>query len=225
MPPEARIRARLLATLGQRWEANPETLIVQEFGTHFGAARIDVAVVNGRLHGHEIKSATDTLVRLPGQIASFNEVFDHLTLVAASKHIQRSYEVLPPWWGIVEATDAEGDVLFRTIRDAQLNRNVKPAAVAALLWRDELFKILSDHDLAAGMSSATRASLVARIASTLPPSSLGLAVRTTIRERQSWRVDRAHNQCDETSRPSRTSSRFLDRRLRSRRPRGTDPPR
>jgi len=37
----------------------------------FGASRIDRAVVNGSVHGYEIKSETDDLTRLPAQARAY----------------------------------------------------------------------------------------------------------------------------------------------------------
>ena len=55
--------------------------IIEELGVKHGTARVDIAVVNGIMHGYEIKSDKDTLQRLPRQISTFNPIFDQLTLV------------------------------------------------------------------------------------------------------------------------------------------------
>lgn len=45
-----------------------DTLVIDELGLAHAKARVDVAVINGCLHGYEIKSAQDTLDRLAGQL-------------------------------------------------------------------------------------------------------------------------------------------------------------
>ncbi|WP_052770006.1 sce7726 family protein [Paenibacillus sp. IHB B 3415] len=52
------------------------TIVVDELDVCFGSARVDVAVINGRLHGFEIKSESDNLDRLPSQIEFYSRVFE-----------------------------------------------------------------------------------------------------------------------------------------------------
>ena len=73
---------------------------MDEFAILEGSGRIDVAVVNSKLHGYEIKSAVDTLERLPSQQESYSKVFDRITLVADERHIPEAVKILPPWWGL-----------------------------------------------------------------------------------------------------------------------------
>lgn len=47
-----------------------------------------VLVVNGRLTGWEIKTAADSLVRLPHQQRAYSEVFDRVWLAADRRHIE-----------------------------------------------------------------------------------------------------------------------------------------
>jgi hypothetical protein len=60
------IRKLLLSHLSSQDEDNP-SLVVEELGLNQGDARIDVAVVNGHLHGYEIKSDRDSLRRFHRQ--------------------------------------------------------------------------------------------------------------------------------------------------------------
>ena len=61
------IRKALRKRLEEAHKGESGTRIVEEFGLCQGRARIDVAVFNGFINGFEIKSARDTLKRLPGQ--------------------------------------------------------------------------------------------------------------------------------------------------------------
>src|ERR1700733_13876750 len=65
--------------------------------------RIDLAVVNGSLHGFEIKSDVDTLRRLPSQRDSYNSLFDQITLVIAARHFKKALTMIPEWWGVAIA--------------------------------------------------------------------------------------------------------------------------
>ena len=57
------IRAALKGELERLHAGDDKLRIVEEFGIEHGAIRIDIAVVNGLLHGYEIKSDRDTLLR------------------------------------------------------------------------------------------------------------------------------------------------------------------
>jgi len=56
---EIDIRRALLADVRQRHRDEPDTLIREELGVCQGIARVDLAVVNGSVHGYEIKSEQD----------------------------------------------------------------------------------------------------------------------------------------------------------------------
>src|SRR5439155_10222560 len=70
------------------------TLVLDELGLRHGACRVDIAVVNGYLHGYEIKSDSDTLDRLPAQVAVYNLVLDRATLVVGERHLQKAQPLL-----------------------------------------------------------------------------------------------------------------------------------
>ena len=60
--------------------------MVDELGVCRGQVRIDVAVVNGRFHGYEIKSDRDSLRRLDGQVDLYSKVLDRATIVVGDRH-------------------------------------------------------------------------------------------------------------------------------------------
>ena len=80
MVKDTNIRPALLKWLSIRHAFEPGALIVEEFGLCQGAARVDVAVVNGSLNGYEIKSESDTLNRLHRQQDIYNRIFDSLSM-------------------------------------------------------------------------------------------------------------------------------------------------
>lgn len=226
MPAEGVLRRALIERIETRWENTPETLVVEEFGTHFGQSRIDVAVVNGALWGYEIKSADDRLDRLPAQCEAYGSVFDFLTAVLAEKHVDRAERVVPHWWGIISARSTKtGRTVLTERKRPRQNREVSAETVASLLWRDELLSILAEQGLAKGWTSATRAALAAGVAQALPLPELRSTVRSTLRARQEWRADPAHTQYAETPPLASTSSGFLARRLRQQRRLSTHPQR
>src|SRR4051812_32014446 len=65
---DSEIRAALHRKALRAFHHCNDTLVIDELGIAHAKARIDVAVINGCLHGFEIKSAADTLTRLPRQL-------------------------------------------------------------------------------------------------------------------------------------------------------------
>jgi hypothetical protein len=87
------------SVLAEIVKSDDSTRIVHELGVCQGYSRIDVAAVNGKLWGFEIKSERDTLERLETQIGYYGRVFDYLTIVVADKHLDRAEGIIPANWG------------------------------------------------------------------------------------------------------------------------------
>ena len=153
-------------------------------------ARIDIAVVNGIMHGYEIKSDQDTLQRLPAQINIFSSVFDRVTLVVGKSHLYDSINIIPDWWGITVAkVNLENIVTFNIIREEEDNEGQDRISVARLLWRDEALKILQAAGKASGVCSKPRNNIYQRLSSVFDQKALGEKVRETILLRSAWRSD------------------------------------
>jgi len=60
-------------------------------------------VINGELHGFELKSERDTLARLEDQAELYSQVFDRMTLIIAKRHLEKAVPKIPRWWGIIAA--------------------------------------------------------------------------------------------------------------------------
>lgn len=165
-----------------------ESLIVPEMGISQGDHRIDLAVVNGALHGYEIKSERDTLVRLPAQAAAYGSVFDYLTLVVADSYVERAAAIVPAWWNIVVAEGRDGRVHLRDARRGARNPGVKARVLVELLWKDEVLEELEARGGARGFRGSSRKilweELVTRISD---PAELGAIVRGRLKARTQWR--------------------------------------
>ena len=153
------LRANLEKELEKyRLEKKLPAEIFEELGVRHGKARIDIAVVNGIMHGYEIKSDRDTLQRLPEQMGVYNSVFDQITLVVGKSHLYDAINLVPDWWGIVLTKfNADGRIVFHSIREAKDNKDTQvPVSIARMLWRAEALKILEERNEAAGIRSKTR---------------------------------------------------------------------
>ena len=153
-------------------------------------ARVDLAVVNGSIHGYEIKSERDTLIRLPSQSEFYSQALEFVTIVAAPHHLNRIVKerLVPTWWGIWSATQDGANVRLQPMRDAQPNPSLVPLALAQFLWRDEALAILAEHSLAVGLRGKSRQHLWLRLAESFSIDQLGGFVRARLKERkQDWR--------------------------------------
>lgn len=184
------IREVLIQDLGVRHANDPTVRIIEELGVNHGSARVDVAVVNGVMHGYEIKSDLDNLLRLPEQIEAYNAVFNKMTLVVGWTHIQEAIELIPDWWGITIArTNSEGNMILNSIRLPDYNKSQDSVSIARLLWRDEALNILKELDKAKGILSQPRSIIYEKLVDTLDKDTLQSKVRETLFFRPSWRVD------------------------------------
>lgn len=177
------IRCALIADMERRHRDEANTRIVQELGLRQGLARVDVAVVNGRVHGYEIKSAHDTLARLPSQVSIYNQTLDYVTIVAAQSHLDKIIELVPSWWEIQVAVQSKDGLRLKRSRRGRRNPQIDPFAFAQLLWRNEALDALRSFGLDAGMHSKPRRELWRRLATELTAKQLGNVVRESLKKR------------------------------------------
>ncbi len=184
------IRTALKEKLGFEHKDDPKLKIIEELGIKHGTARVDIAVVNGVLHGYEIKSDLDTLQRLPEQMNIYNSVFTQMTIVVGKIHLYEAINAVPDWWGITVAKiDTDNSVVFNCIREAGKNLNQDSVSVARLLWRDEALQILEGAGEAYGLRSKPRRNIYEKLATVFDRQVLEDKVRETIFIREAWRSD------------------------------------
>lgn len=186
------IRLALKRSLEEQCQNQVNTKVIEELGITHGAARVDIAVVNGVIHGYELKSDLDTLQRLPSQIEIYNSVLDKVTLVVGKNHLHEAIKIIPEWWGVTVAklTSLEDGVSLYIIRDPEINPNQDRAeAMAALLWREEALGILERIGKADGFRSKTRKVIYERLAEVLEMNVLASIIRDQLRSRLNWRSD------------------------------------
>ena len=164
------------------------TLVNNEFDVCRGISRVDIAVINGKMHGYEIKSEQDTLERLPMQMDSYNKVFDKMTIVTGEKHLDKVTDIIPEWWGIYYITENKNKLVLKKKRSAKINRNIDILEVAQLLWRDELIKLLNSYDITKGLKSKTRLALSKLVSEKIPPKDVKDFVKNQLKLRTDWRA-------------------------------------
>ncbi len=182
------LRAALKDRVLSRYLEDSSTIIIDELGLNHNTARVDLAVINGIIHGYEIKSDYDTLQRLPLQIEVYNSVLDRVTLVTGRKHLAKASAVIPKWWGIKLAEPgARNAVRFTNVRNPKNNPQKDVLSLARLLWREEALNLLEEIGAAEGVRSKSRASVYARLAEAASAEAIHARVLRQLKGRTNWR--------------------------------------
>ncbi|KKS98265.1 MAG: hypothetical protein UV73_C0003G0207 [Candidatus Gottesmanbacteria bacterium GW2011_GWA2_43_14] len=186
------IRKALIRKLLQEHPNEPDTIVVEELGLQHGTVRVDVALVNGRLHGFELKSDLDTLLRLPRQMQTYNMVLDQITLVVGKDHLHKAVNLIPDWWGVIiaKSIDTDGNVRFYEIREPENNPTLDSMSIVRLLWKDEALSILENLGHVSGIRYKRRDVIYEKLVSVLSQDELKAKVRKSLSTRINWRVAR-----------------------------------
>ncbi|WP_160311801.1 sce7726 family protein [Paenibacillus sp. IHB B 3415] len=165
------------------------TIVVDELDVCFGSARVDVAVINGRLHGFEIKSESDNLDRLPSQIEFYSRVFDTMTLVVSKNHLEKARKIVPKWWGVDCVVSSKSSaVTIKTLRKPKQNKKVEMFDLTQLLWKNELIELLEMNNIIKGTKSKTRFELGNVVIENLSNNDITEFVKHKLKSRQEWRA-------------------------------------
>jgi hypothetical protein len=185
---DAEIRCALHRKALRAFHRCNDTLVIDELGLAHAKARIDVAVINGSVHGFEIKSAADTLTRLPQQLELYEQCLEKLTIVCAEKHISGVRDLAPRWCGITKVTKGpRGGIVFITVREPKRNPNIQPYRLAHLLWRSEAVAILTQANASPKMLRAPRKTLYKSLAAKFSVAEITAFIKESMASRQDWR--------------------------------------
>lgn len=180
---DADIRPALLTRLRSALAGDTDTAIVEELGICRGQVRIDLAVVNGTIHGYEIKSERDSLRRLSAQAAVYSRVLDQATLVVTPRHIVDALQIVPDWWGILRCEPAPGGLRFRAVRRGRRNPGREARSLVELLWLDDSIALLERHNAVRGVKGKPRREVWDRVCETIAVSDIASAVRARLKAR------------------------------------------
>lgn len=167
---------------------DPTTIVIDEFNICFGCAIADVAVVNGKIHGYEIKSERDNLDRLVHQVEFYNKVFDTVTLVVSETHLPKAEKIIPHWWGIDCVYKKKTKYSLKTIRKPRRNRETDEYELSQLLWKEELIELLKSNGTTKGIKSKTRRQLSLIVKEQISRDVIIDFVRNKLKNRPSWRA-------------------------------------
>lgn len=173
----------------RKYLADDRSRVIDELAICLGEARVDIAVVNGKLAGYEIKSKNDTLLRLPRQAEIYQRVFDEMTLVVDASHNDASLKIIPESWGVIEVRQAaDQSPKLKKLRAPRVTKHQDPYAIAQLLWKEEAIGILAAHRRQSVPTSKPRTWLWEALASELPLKRLKSEVRQALKARGDWRT-------------------------------------
>lgn len=184
---EDRIRLDIRARLSRMFGGGSGALLVEEMEVCSGKARIDMAVICGRLIGIEIKGPRDDLHRLPCQADQYSKCFDQVVLVVHDALAQDAIGLVPEWWGVVIGSEEAGSYTYRLTRRPAKNRQVDVEAVLALLWRDEIELLWSKFLQQPPPPKASKKQMRKQLFSDAQSNELRVAGIDLLRKRQDWR--------------------------------------
>lgn len=168
---------------------DPSTLVIDELGLDHGRNRVDIAVINGELHGYELKSDSDNLLRLPQQSMAYSSIMDKVTLVVGEKHAQEAINIIPDWWGVKIATmNPRGSVNIVTYRRNKKNKDIDPFELSKLIWKEEALALLAIKiKVDWRIRKLTRKDIYKLIVDTFSLNEIRDNTRTILKSRVNWR--------------------------------------
>lgn len=174
--------------------------IVDELVVCNGKNRVDVVVIDKILWGFEIKTSEDNLKRLKQQIEGYSKVFDKITLVIASKHLNSLEKVnIPENIGVMVFTEYKNGKLksVKSIKKTKVNKNIVTTDLCHFLWRDEAYNILKRNNLNRGYSNSDVSEIRNTLIRSFKQTELKAMVTQTLKNRFYWLNHYKHIQCDD----------------------------
>lgn len=184
---DLKVRELLLKELNAKYAGRNDTRIINELGLDFGASRVDVAVVNGIMHGYEIKSDLDNLNRLPRQIKYYNKAFERMTIVVSRKYLYEVKEMIPKWWGI-KIISADKSRLIE-IRKGRRVSTQDPEIIIKLLWKKELECLIDHLGLSKSLKKMRKKQLLSYLQEEAEFNVIKSYVYEVLKQRKNWRLD------------------------------------
>lgn len=181
------VREALLRRKKKEYAHNKDVLVIEELGLAHAKSRIDLAVINGDIHGFEIKSDRDTLARLPSQLEIYTKTLQKLTIVCSKRFIGHVNNMVPDWVGVLEFRQGpRGGVSLYCARRAKRNPEVQTKMVAHLLWRNEAVQLLSREFPEKSLTRKRRTDLYQLIEESYSCTNLVHEIRNFMKVRTEW---------------------------------------
>jgi hypothetical protein len=177
---ETEIRNALINQLASSTSGANAAFISELFVDKF-SRRADLVMANGKLAVFEIKSERDTLERLKGQISSYINFFEEVTVVCAPRH-QKNVEAIVSKNIGIWLIHPDGNL--SVLRKAKKEQTLSIKNWLSFLPVDELKKMLKNE----GLSASGNRPLLVEAACLLPIKSVRAYVLTFLKRRDK-RID------------------------------------
>lgn len=184
---DADVRELLMGELHLHYKNDPNTRIINELGINNGRSRVDIAVVNGIIHGYEIKSDLDTLDRLPRQMSYYNKLFERMTIVSSRKYYEQIRELVPIWWGI-KIISADRTRLIEK-RKGRKKGYQDIDTLLSLLWKKELEELIDVLKYPKKMKKLKKHQLLEMFSLEADVKVIQQHVYNSLKTRENWRPD------------------------------------
>lgn len=184
-PSDPDIRVALLQRLRAAHARQQDTAFIEELGLCRGRVRVDVAVVNGILHGFEIKSDRDSLRRLAGQVDLYGRVLDKATLVVGASHVDDAVTLLPAWWEVQVVHGSADRPQLTRLRPGRKNPTREARALVELLWSHDALALVEARGGARGYRGRPRREVWDRVCELYKVEEIAAAVREALKARSS----------------------------------------
>lgn len=186
-PGDPSIRRALMARLSATHAREPDTAFVEELGLCRGRVRVDLAVVNGSMHGYEIKSDRDSLRRLAAQAALYGQVLDKATLVVGLRHVEDAVALVPTWWEVQVVGGTDETPSLKRVRVGRRNPGRDPRALVELLWLDDAMTLLDARGGTRGYRGQPRRVVWDRVCEVYTVDEIARVVRARLKARPGTR--------------------------------------
>lgn len=119
---EIYIREKLIKALAKQHPNNTEFLAELPIANF--SRRIDLVMANGSLSGFEIKSEQDSLKRLDGQLETYTQYFENVTVVCATKHLQGVMNIASENVGVWEFDGKKLVIHRKSIKNKKIDKEI-----------------------------------------------------------------------------------------------------
>ncbi len=138
--------------------------IIEELSVDNGNAIADIVVLSRDLHCFEIKGESDKIERLQKQSLHYDLAFRKITLITTQNHLDKSFNLAPSYWGIIEAKIKDGAVIFSYKRKASLSPMFSKVTALQTLWKVEMLNIVNKKSIINVKKNHTREKISVEIA-------------------------------------------------------------
>lgn len=141
---EPELKKTVINYLFKKKVLQANSTLINEYAIDKHSRRVDLALVKSKkLFAYEIKSNSDTLLRLHGQISTYLQFFDKVTVITSPKHTQKALLTTPDNVAIWEVNDDD----IKVIRAGKIKLISDKYNFLKLITVTELARLAREHNI------------------------------------------------------------------------------